>query len=49
MCPFCFKQIKERLAIVEKFWEKRCLENKDYVNTCTNCEKFDDFEPIKEF
>ena len=49
MCPFCFKQIKERLAIVEKCWEKRCLENKDYVIVFTNCGKVDEFEPIKEF
>ena len=35
--------------MVEKCWEKRCLENKDYVIVCTNCGKVDDFEPIKEF
>ena len=40
---------KSRIVIVEKCWEKRCLDNKDHVIVCTNCGKVDDFQPIKEF
>ena len=45
----CYKQIKERSVIVEKCWEKQCLENKDHVILCTNCGQVDGYEPMKEF
>ena len=48
MCPFCYKQIKERSVVVEKCWEKLSLESKDYAIVCTNCGQVDSYEPMKE-
>ena len=45
----CYKQVKERSVMVEKYWEKQCLENEDHVIVCTNCGQVDGYELMKEF
>ena len=47
--PFCYKQMKERSVIIERYWEKQCLDNNHHVIVCTNCGQVDGYELMKEF
>ena len=47
--PFCYKQMKERSVIIERYWEKQCLDNNHHVIVCTNCGQVDGYELMKNF
>ena len=37
LCPSCYKQMKERSVLLEKCWDKQCLENEYHVIVFTSC------------